>query len=219
MQVRKAVSGKYRGVRKEVVSDFIKELIAWMGFLNRARRYQLPRRGSLSVCFPRDLPAVVYRILINPSGLLQQCFVILALGCRDRLSSSSPLDSGRPLNSCVRWGGARTLKWSQQRLASWLVPSTFTSCFTRCEIRRARRQLVPRLKIKPIGSLGRNARISLAPEGLQEVMVAWRPGHCGLPAWQRGSAVAALVAMSAGGMCKKRLRDPGAKFCTPGSVM
>ena len=50
--VREAVSEKYRDVRKEVVSDFIKELIAWMGFLNRARKYQLPRRGSLSVCFP-----------------------------------------------------------------------------------------------------------------------------------------------------------------------
>jgi hypothetical protein len=52
IQVREAVSGKYRNVRKEVVSDFIKELIAWMGFLNRARKDQLPRRGSLGVCFP-----------------------------------------------------------------------------------------------------------------------------------------------------------------------
>jgi hypothetical protein len=36
--VREALSGKYRDVRKEVVSDFIKESIAWMGFLNGARK-------------------------------------------------------------------------------------------------------------------------------------------------------------------------------------
>lgn len=74
----------------------------------------------------------------------------------------------------------------------------------------ARRELVPRLKIKPIGSLSKNARISLAPEGLQEVVVALRPGYCGLPAWQCGSTVAALVAMGASGRCGKRSRDPGA---------
>jgi hypothetical protein len=39
IQVRAAMSGKYREVRKEVVSDFIKELIGWMGFLNQARKY------------------------------------------------------------------------------------------------------------------------------------------------------------------------------------
>jgi hypothetical protein len=44
------MSGKYRGGRKEVVSDFTKELIACMGFLNQ-REIIGTQKWTLSACF------------------------------------------------------------------------------------------------------------------------------------------------------------------------
>jgi hypothetical protein len=73
------MAGKYRHVRKEVVSDFFKELIGWMDILNRARNYQLPRRGSKSLFFLE----FTNRCLRNPYKSLRTsstAFRYLALG-------------------------------------------------------------------------------------------------------------------------------------------
>jgi len=52
--------------------------------------------------------------------------------------------------------------------------------------------------------------MSLPQVGLQEDAAALRLGHCDLPAWLFGRAVAAFVAMTANGMYMKRLLERGA---------
>jgi hypothetical protein len=76
-------------------------------------------------------------------------------------------------------------------LASWLL--RLAEFFESTELRRAANSCVRWGGAKPIRSFGRNARISLAPEGRQDVRGALRPGYCGLPAWQCASAVAAIT--------------------------
>jgi hypothetical protein len=85
------MSGKYKEVRKEVVSDFIKELIRWMGFLNQARKYSLADVTAKYLFFLRP----TQRCLWNPYESLRTsstAFRYLFFGWRDRLPSSSPLN-------------------------------------------------------------------------------------------------------------------------------
>ena len=65
---------------------------------------------------------------------------------------------------------------------------------------------------EPPGGLNRNARVSsLAPEGLEEVMVARRLGDRGLPAWQGVSAV-----RLGGHECERNVQETTARSWTLG---
>jgi hypothetical protein len=95
-------------------------------------------------------------------------------------------------------------------LASWL--SSSAEFFESTGLKKAAETRPVRwCGAKPTGSSSRNARIFLAPEELQDVKVALRPGYGGPPARQCGNAVAALVAHEASGMCRKRSRNHGVR--------
>jgi hypothetical protein len=146
---------------------------------------------------------------MNRSGLLQQRFAILLLGCRDRLSSSSPLDRGRLLSSCVRWGGAMTL----------IVLATI--CFPACAFyvyvlfhwmrdTKPRTTTGPAAENRPDEKYGKKgpyiigARSATSGEGRSASRSTWAVSR------RSGRAVARLIAMSANGVQMNRSRDLGA---------
>jgi hypothetical protein len=79
---RPVVNGKYKSARKKVVSNFIKDLIACMGFLNR-RLESCGMQATLRACFSSAVPGGPYEILTKASGLSQASFAKLFLIVED----------------------------------------------------------------------------------------------------------------------------------------
>jgi hypothetical protein len=68
---RTEVNGKYKSARKKVMSDFIKELMAWMGFLNR-RLESGPHKGHSKCFFPTPYLAALMKSLRRHQDFLRR---------------------------------------------------------------------------------------------------------------------------------------------------
>jgi hypothetical protein len=80
--MRKTVKGRYRTTHKKVVSNFSKERMGQIDFLNPSENSRLPSRRRyvfIFPCFSVGLGRGPYEILMNRSGLSDDHFAMLML--------------------------------------------------------------------------------------------------------------------------------------------
>jgi hypothetical protein len=122
--VRAAIREKYEYAYKEVVTDFTRDLIARMDFLNRSER--IGNQTSQVLVFP----GVYWPLLTESLQIAQDFFSAISLpylGFRDTfaLFEFSEFEEGQR-NSCVAWG------YDSHRLnGDGLSTLTSTGCETR----------------------------------------------------------------------------------------